>query len=116
MEKQSFFQNFKTLKCIILMIHFSSFCIGLLLLVLTSSCSSVPSYMYIEPIQDLHSNEDNNKIDNQSDLIVFLENIVNSGEMISIEAYGRRILSHHIKQTKLLTIYNNFCLNYEYLV
>ena len=116
MKKQSIFQNFKILKSNILIIHFSSFCICLLLLVLTSSCSSVPSYMYIEPIQDLHSNEDNNKIDNQSDLIVFLENIVNSGEMISIEAYGRRILSHHIKQTKLLTIYNNFCLNYEYLV
>jgi len=101
MKKQSIFQNFKILKNNILFIKFSSFCIGLLL-VLTSSCSNIPAYMYIEPIQDLYSNE-NNKIDNQSDLVVFLENIINSGEIISIEAYGRRTLSHRIKQTKILT-------------
>jgi len=102
MKKQSIFQIFKILKSNILIIKISSFCIGLLLLVLTSSCSNIPAYMYIEPIQDLHSNE-NNKIDNQSDLVVFLENIINSGEIISIEAYGRKAFSPRFKQTSIFT-------------
>jgi len=40
MEKQIFFYKFKNLKGNIFIIYFSSFCIGLLILFLTSSCSN----------------------------------------------------------------------------
>ena len=79
--------------------------IGIILLTIfsTCSCSSIPGYMHIEPIQELHGNTDNNSIDNQIFLIKFLENIINSEEKFSVEMFGRRTFSPFLIQTKLLT-------------
>ena len=69
----------------------------------TYSCSSIPTYMYIEPIQEKFGNADDKKIENQDELMTFLKNIVNSGECFSIEAFGRKTFSPFIIHTKLLT-------------
>jgi len=64
-----------------------------LLLVLTSiicSCSSIPA-ADIEIIND------------QFELIVFLEDIVNSQDIFSVEAFSRKTFSPGTKQTKLMT-------------
>ena len=75
----------------------------LLTIISISSCSSIPGYMHIEPIQDLHGNTDDNNIDNQLYLIAFLENIIKSEEKFSVEMFGRRTFSPFLIQTKLLT-------------
>jgi len=63
----------------------------------------MPLYMYIEPIQEIQSNQDDNKIENQSELIAFIENIIDSRENIFIEAFGRKTFSPLVIHTKLLT-------------
>ena len=75
----------------------------LLTIISISSCSSIPSNMRIEPIQELHGNTDANSIDNQIYLIKFLENIINSEEKFTVEIFGRRTFSPFLIQTKLLT-------------
>jgi len=75
----------------------------LLTIISISSCSSIPGYMHIEPIQDLHGNTDDNNIDNQLYLIAFLENIIKSEEKFSVEMFSRRTFSPYLVQTKLLT-------------
>jgi len=67
------------------------------------SCLNMSNYVYIEPIQDLRSIGYFDKIENQLYLTVFLEDIVNSEEYFSVEAFSRKTLSPVLKQTKLLT-------------
>ena len=75
----------------------------LILVFLNYSCSSMQTYMYIEPIQEIQSNPDDNKIENQSELIAFIKDIINSKENIFIEAFGRKTFSPLVIHTKLLT-------------
>ena len=74
----------------------SSFPIGLtlLLLIFISSCSSIPNHANIV---------DDKEIENQSDLVIFLDEIINSEENISIEVFGRKAFSPRFKQTSILT-------------
>jgi len=73
------------------------------LLTFLCSCSSISTYLYIEPLLDMRSDSDDIKIENEQCLINFLEDIINSQDYFSIEAFARRSFSPKIKQTKLLT-------------
>ena len=68
-----------------------SFGIVLLAVLLICSCSSIPTNTNMKVIND------------QLELIAFLEDIVNSQENFSVKSFARKTFSHRIKQTKLLT-------------
>ena len=102
MNKRINFQEYRKLIYSMFFIRFFLVAMGIVLLVLVSSCSSIPTYkQHIESFQDII--EDNEKIEKQSDIISFLEYIINSEEYLSIEAFSRKTFSPNIKQTKLLT-------------
>jgi len=70
--------------------RFHSFCPVIVLLLIFNSCSSMPT-------------KDIEIINEQAELINFLEGIVYTQDIFSIEAFSRKTFSPRTKQTKLMT-------------
>jgi len=73
--------------------------IALFLMIFLNSCSSIQAGIYLISVED----DEENVLENESNVRIFLENVIISHEDYTIKAYVRTAIRIQYKRTKLLT-------------